>query len=181
MSKMSKRLKNIAILSNNAALASILHMVLANNRNVRVRIFANEMELAKYINIINIDLLVLDCKQLDYAIISTIAYLKNSPSTNRANFKTIILCNKIENNIGSFCKAVGINELMIKPTSPSYFENRVLSLVESQNNKKITEDVIFHHNKNVAKNKRSDINYSDNIVFFSKKYKSKQSDNFIPD
>ncbi len=126
---MSIKIKTIAILSPNQAFASILRVILANNKGLRVRLFSDEVALSQYINIAPIDLLIIDNEKIDYQTISTISFLQNNYG-HANNFHIIVLGNKIERGISAFCNRVNISQIIIKPASPSFLEERILAILD---------------------------------------------------
>ncbi len=126
---MSIKIKTIAILSPNEAFASILRMIIANNKGLRVRLFSDEVALSQYTNIAPIDLLIMDNEKIDYQTISTISFLQNNYK-HANNFHIIVLGNKIERGMSAFCNKVNISQIIIKPASPSFLEERIFALLK---------------------------------------------------
>lgn len=126
---MQVKLKTIAILAENAALSSILRMVLAHHCELRVREFENEMDIVLYMRIAGIDLLIYDCAQIDSETIASIKNLRSLAKTSGHEFQTIALCKDVTDGSRSACERAGIDELIIKPMSPIYLEERVLARV----------------------------------------------------
>ncbi len=128
MSKQFKfeSVKTVVVFSQNSALSSILHMVLAQNKELRVRQFNDEKSLIQYINIAVIDLLIYDCEQIDENLISSISLLRKTHDVSNSKFQIIALSKTIPKGIRTICKTISIDEIIVKPMSPIYLETRVL-------------------------------------------------------
>lgn len=124
---MSKPLKVVAILTKNAALSAILHMVLADHRELRVREFESEALLSLYMHIAPVDLLICDYDQSDETAFSAISRLRAKKEIARQEFQVIALSRTTDATTRAACVEAGIDELMIKPMSPAYLEQRVLA------------------------------------------------------
>ncbi len=118
--------KIVVVFSQNPALSSILHMVLAQNKELRVRQFNDEKSLIQYINIAVIDLLIYDCEQIDESLISSISLLRKTHDMANSKFQIIALSKTIPKGMRTICKTISIDEIIVKPMSPIYLETRVL-------------------------------------------------------
>ena len=156
------KLSTIAILSENKALASILRMVLANRRSLRVRIFASEAELINYMNIMPIDLLIYDCSLLDHEVATSVSYLQNCKTHNK-QLQIIVLCKNIIAKISQAIEYANISEVIIKPMSPLYIEERVDAYLGAQNK-------TISNNKITSRLEENSVAYKDNVIaLFGKK------------
>ncbi len=162
---MKNKVKTIAILCQNEALASILHMMLVDNLDFRVRIFADELSLVNYLHIVPIDLLIYDCSLLDHEITTSISYLRHISKSARNNFQTLVLCKTIIKAISPALKYADIDEVIVKPMSPLYFEERVRACLFGT--KTIKGKISFRTNpieQEWQANKQTPAHYEDNIV-----------------
>lgn len=118
----------VAILTSNEALSSILQMVLGEHGNLRVRVFTSEAFLSLYMHIAPVDLLVCDY-DLDGDDITTglVPRLRGKSGIARKDFQVIALARNITPATRAACAAAGIDEVIVKPMSPRYLEERVLA------------------------------------------------------
>ncbi len=172
---MNQSIKTIAILSQSIAYSSILHMVLASNIQFRVRIFNDEQAVIDYNNISPIDLLIYDCDQIDSKIITFIHNLRHMENVANPKFQIITLCKTISKGIRSICKTVGIDEVIIKPMSPTYLETRVLVRLTDNSTKlyrgidRRKKEQISNRKTNLAKNHDENHNANNVIPLFGSK------------
>ncbi|UJQ95769.1 hypothetical protein [Mariluticola halotolerans] len=124
---MSSDPKVVAILAANAAFSSILHMVLSEHRELRVRVFESEEMLSLYMHIAPVDLLVCDHDDADESVTSVVPRLRAKAALVRPEFQVIALTRKVSPTLKASCVAAGIDEVILKPMSPKYLEDRVLS------------------------------------------------------
>lgn len=127
---MARKLRTIAVLTENNAYGSIVQMVLAGNSAWRVRLFSTGQELESYARIVDIDVLVCD---VDFGennanfMLRLITRLRlTSGSVRRVIVTTRSLANwSYPQSIGA-----GVDEVLIKPMSPVYLSERVAAHVE---------------------------------------------------
>lgn len=119
--------KVVAILTANKALSSILHMVLSERRELRVRAFKSEEMLSLYMHIAPVDLLVCDYDPDEESTTSTVPRLRAKAALVRPDFQVIALTRTISATTRTACVGAGIDEVIVKPMSPLYLEERVLA------------------------------------------------------
>lgn len=119
--------KVVAILTANVALSSILHMVLSDHNELRVREFDSEELLSLYMHIAPVDLLICDYDQPGDAAFSLVGRLRAKEGLARRDFQVIALSKTVNMRTKAACVGAGIDELIIKPMSPAYLETRVLA------------------------------------------------------
>jgi len=124
---MSREPKVVAILAANAAFSSILHMVLSEHRQLRVRAFESEEMLSLYMHIAPVDLLVCDHEEANESVASIVPRLRAKAALVRPEFQVIALTRKVSSTLKAQCVAAGIDEVIVKPMSPKYLEDRVLA------------------------------------------------------
>ena len=174
------QLKTIAIFSTNKALSSLLHMVLAKNIQLRVREFTSEETLKQYMNISTIDLLIYDCEEINEEIISSIQNIKKIENSSNAKFQIITLCKSIPKGIRSICKSIGIDELIIKPMSPSYLETRVNGRLNQNNSSYPTSFIKKSYLKYTNDDKAKTIEKNTEKNRISTSFPKEKTNNIIP-
>lgn len=124
---MTAALKTIAILVANPALSSILQMVLASSRHLRVREFESELGLFTYMRIAPVNLIVLDFDNA--AARADLVTRTLRCDLQRRSFQVIALAGTLNADTANLAKAAGIDEVIAKPMSPRYLLERVLDRV----------------------------------------------------
>lgn len=124
---MSTELKVVAILTATPALSSLLHMVLSERRDLRVRAFESEAELSLYMHLAPVDLLICDYDDETDGPASVVPRLRAKRSLVRPDFQVIALTRTVSASMKAACVAAGIDEVIVKPMSPKYLEDRVLA------------------------------------------------------
>jgi len=124
---MSNEPKVVAILTANVALSSIVHMVLSDHNQLRVREFESEELLSLYMHIAPVDLLICDYDQPGDEAFSLVGRLRAKDGLVRRDFQVIALSKTVNMQTKAACVGAGIDELIIKPMSPAYLETRVLA------------------------------------------------------
>ena len=119
--------KVVAILTENVALSSILHMVLAEQNQLRVREFESEEMLSLYMHIAPVDLLICDYDQPDNDAVPLVRRLRAKPGLVRKEFQVVALSKTVSSSTKAACVSAGIDELIVKPMSPAYLEKRVMA------------------------------------------------------
>lgn len=119
--------KVVAVFSSNKALLALLGMVLSERDELRVRSFENEKALCAYLQAAPIDLLVLDDDAGATNPGELLKQLRNVSVDNRSNFQVIRLCRNVTSSTKAQCVAIGVDEVIAKPMSPKYLEDRVIA------------------------------------------------------
>lgn len=118
--------KVVAILTGTAAFSSILHMILSTRRELRVRMFESEAALSLYMHIAPIDLLVCDYDDSEAGATLLVPRLRSKTAIARKDFQVIALSKTITTSTKAECVRAGIDEVVVKPMSPRYLEDRVM-------------------------------------------------------
>ncbi len=122
---MRQPLKTVAVIAANPALSSILGMMLASDPALRVRQFETQGALATYVRLSPVDLVVADfeCAAAP-ADVLTLA-LRDNLEIQRADFEVIALTHVVDARIRAAALRAGIDEVIVKPISPRYLQERV--------------------------------------------------------
>lgn len=120
-------LKTVAILTANAALSSILSMMLREERGLRVRCFADAESLSRYMRIAAVELLICDfdlkVERADWLV----ARLRSDELVENRRFQVIMLAGSVDRKMQGRVVRSGIDEVLVKPASPAHVRERVLS------------------------------------------------------
>jgi DNA-binding response OmpR family regulator len=120
-------IKVIAILAANPALTSLLSAVLAATYGLRVRSFESAVALTTYMRLSPVDLLVCDFDCAASPADDLARALRGDTSLARRDFQIIALASVIDAGMKVASIASGIDEVIVKPMSPKYLLERVLS------------------------------------------------------
>jgi DNA-binding response OmpR family regulator len=127
---MAEPAKVVAVLVSNPALSSILSMVLASVPTLRVRPFDSQLALTTYMRLAPVDLIVSDFDS-DSAPADRVAReLHGDKNLERQGFQMIALASKVTNETKLASIRAGIDEIIVKPMSPKYLLERVLSRLQ---------------------------------------------------
>jgi DNA-binding response OmpR family regulator len=120
-------IKVVAILAASPALSSILTSVLAATPNLRVRSFESQLALTTYMRLSPVDLLVadFDCEASPAGELARA--LHADAAVVRRAFQIIALASTVDAETKEASIASGIDEVIVKPMSPKYLLERVLS------------------------------------------------------
>lgn len=119
---MGAAVKTVAVLAATPALSAILAAALAANPLLRVREFESGLALKTYMRIAPVDLLVSDYdNEADRADNLALA-LRLDPGLERRDLQIIALSRTV-----TALTRAGIDEVILKPMSPRYLVERVLS------------------------------------------------------
>lgn len=124
---MAESVRTIAVLVANPALGSILGMVLAASPTLRVRPFDSALALLTYMRLAPVDLLVTDFDSESARADQVANALRAAAGLERRDFQIIALASKVTAETKSLSIAAGIDEVIVKPMSPKYLLERVLS------------------------------------------------------
>jgi len=128
--------KYVAILTSSPALGSILAMVLDCEEHLVVQVFSSAHNLKQHMRIVPIDLIICDYDIGDSSAPKLAIDLRATDL--RRDFKIIVLAETISAQTRQACKFSAIDEVIVKPMSPIFVRDRVLSRLDtgdkSQNN-----------------------------------------------
>lgn len=119
-------IKTVAILTRGEALGAILQMVLSQHKHLQVRVFSNKDALMSYMRITPIDVLICELGAgPDGAthLVPKLLALNNDGHP----LQTIALATESNVPTKAICERSGIDEVVFKPMSPRYLEERVLA------------------------------------------------------
>ncbi|AEQ50654.1 response regulator [Pelagibacterium halotolerans] len=115
----------IAVLSNSPALASVLGATLRRGHRWRVREFCDHRALGDYMRIAKLALLVTDY-ELDRVTAAEVALsIRNSDDLASRHVQIIALSRTVDSEMRRQCVQAGIDEVIVKPMSPIYLEERI--------------------------------------------------------
>jgi len=124
---MVEPIRVVAVFAANPALSSILSAVLAATPNLRVRVFEAQAALQTYMRLSQVDLLVCDFDN-EAAPAGGLAHaLRLDERLARREFQIIALASTVTQSMKQASIAGGIDEVIVKPMSPKYLLERVLS------------------------------------------------------
>ncbi len=127
---MSEPAKVVAVLVSNPALSSILSMVLASVPSLRVRPFESEVALTTYMRLAPVDLIVSDFDSQSAPADRVARALHDDRSLERQKFQVIALASEVTAEMKKASISAGIDEIIVKPMSPKYLLERVLSRLQ---------------------------------------------------
>lgn len=123
---MAANAKVVAILVSNPALSSILAAVLASVPTLRVRPFESQLALTTYMRLAPVDLIVADFDGDAPAHLLAVD-LRADHRLERRDFQLLALASAITPQLKTVSVRAGIDEIILKPMSPRYLLERVLS------------------------------------------------------
>ena len=116
----------IAVLVSNPALGAILGSVLAASPSLRVRTFESILGLSTYLRLAPVDVVVCDFDGSEPAD-AVARQLRDEMRPERRTFQTIALASLVTPELKRLSIRAGIDEIIVKPMSPKYLLERVLS------------------------------------------------------
>lgn len=119
---MAETLRTVAILAAQPALNALLGMVLAGAPNLRVRTFESELTLQVYMRIARVDLVVVDCDDIE---VEALSLLRADDGVESPGFRAIALSTEPSRDLKRRCDAAEVSEIVVKPMSPRYLLERV--------------------------------------------------------
>lgn len=119
--------RTVAVLAASPALTSVLSAVLSGAASLRVRRFESQRALVTYMRIAPVHLVVLDfdCTEAPAGRVASV--LRADQALMQRQFQIIAMTRRIEPGAREAATAAGIDEVMVKPMSPRYLLERVLS------------------------------------------------------
>jgi two-component system phosphate regulon response regulator PhoB len=120
--------KTVAIMTGNSALSALLEMVLAAHAHLQVRVFNDVISLSGFMRTTSVDIVVGAFGPGPEGASSVIAHLRREAETFvHPAFQSIALSDAIDGDMKAICLEAGIDEIIAKPMSPRYLEERVLA------------------------------------------------------
>lgn len=127
---MTDQAKVVAVLVSSPALSSILTMVLASVPSLRVRPFDSLIALSTYMRLAPVDLVVSDFDSERAPADRVARDLHADGSLERRDFQVIALASEVTSETKAASISAGIDEIIVKPMSPRYLLERVLSRLQ---------------------------------------------------
>ncbi len=124
---MGEQAKVIALLVSSPALSSILSTVLASAPSLRVRPFDTQAALTTYMRLAPVDLIVSDFDSERAPADRLGRELHADDTLERRDFQMIALATRVTPETKLASIGAGIDEIIVKPMSPRYLLERVLS------------------------------------------------------
>lgn len=118
---MVEPLKTVAILAAQPALNALLSAVLAGAPNLRVRSFESDLTLEIYMRITRVDLVVVDCDDIEPEVVSRL----RADDQIGSRFRALALASELDRDLKRRCDDAGLTEIVVKPMSPRYLLERV--------------------------------------------------------
>ncbi|MAN76399.1 MAG: hypothetical protein CML24_04180 [Rhizobiales bacterium] len=115
----------IAVLSNSPALASVLGATLRRGHRWRVREFCDHRALGDYMRIAPLALLVADYDLERVTAADVALSIRNSDDIASRHVQIIALSRTVDGEMRRQCVQAGIDEVIVKPMSPVYLEERI--------------------------------------------------------
>lgn len=115
----------IAVVSSSPALASVLAAAMRHRNSWRVRSFTTLRELGTYMRIAPVAVIVSDYALSDGTLADFALSIRQGDLVADGDLAIIALARSITPAMRRECLASGIDELIVKPMSPAYIEERV--------------------------------------------------------
>ncbi len=125
---MTPEKKHIAIITASPALGSIIALVLEDEEQLHVEQFDNTDTLMAHMRIVPFDLIVMDYNLEQTSAAQLVLNLRRALPNRQ--FETMVLTSSITPEIKLACKFARIDEVVIKPMSPVFLKERVLSRMQ---------------------------------------------------
>jgi len=133
---MPEQPKVVAIVLDNPALRSILTMVLASVPSLRVRPFESAVALATYMPLAPVHLIVADFDSLELPADRLAREIGADPVIAVQDFQIVALTGEATAARKRASIAAGIDEIIVKPMSPKYLLERVLSRLDRRSTRR---------------------------------------------
>lgn len=115
----------IAVLSSNAALSAVLAATLRQDHGWRVREFRDVRAVASYMRVAPVAVLVGDYDLDDGTTADLAESIRTEGGIVSTDVQIIALTRSIDHDLRRRCVRAGIDEIIVKPMSPLYLEDRV--------------------------------------------------------
>lgn len=115
----------IAVLSDSPALASVVGAMLRRRQGWRVREFGEAAALTAYLHIAIVKVLICDHDRDAEGAAETMARLRADDAIVARDFQIIALSRAIKDDMRRRLVAAGVDEVIAKPMSPAYLEQRI--------------------------------------------------------
>ena len=159
---MADPIKTVAVLVANPALSSILSMTLAGVSSLRVRPFETQLALMTYLRLAPADLVVADFDSVPSRADKLADDLRRDRTIGARNLQVIALASELTPEIKMASIHAGIDEIIMKPMSPKYLVERVLSRLAKKWATSIASTA--RPEQRVSLRKRDWASFGDNVV-----------------
>ncbi len=149
--------KFVAVVTDSPALGSIIAMVLADEERLGVQQFNDADALLTHMRIVPLDLLVVDYHLEGTSAAQLVLDLRRDLPQRR--FETLVLTGRVTPQVKLACKFARIDEVIIKPMSPAFLKERVLSRLRVRN---VDREGFGGHGNEVVTPRNP--NWPDNVV-----------------
>lgn len=122
---MSEPAKIVAIIAANHALSSLLAMVIAGDRRLKVRVFESELELVAYMRLAPVHMLVCDFDREGHPAYEMVEGIRLNNDLISRDVPVIALTRSITPPMRHQAISAGIDEVVIKPMSPRHLLQRI--------------------------------------------------------
>ena len=122
---MTQPAKVVAIIAASPALSSLLAMVVAGDRTLKVRIFESELELIAYMRLAPIDMLVCDFDREERPAHEMVEGIRLNRDLLSQDVPVIALTRHVTPPMRHQAISAGIDEVVIKPMSPRHLLQRI--------------------------------------------------------
>lgn len=120
---LSDKRPSIAVVTNGAALGSIIEMILSRHSDFRVVRCSTYEQLADHMRIAPADLIICDYEQDGWTASEMLVNLRRRAPGR--NFRSIVLTGFISHEVRQGCRFAQVDEVVIKPMSPLFLLERV--------------------------------------------------------
>ena len=132
-------LATIAVVSSSPALASILAAAMRHRNSWHVRSFTSLRELGTYMRIAPVAVIVSDYELADGTISDFASSIRQGDLAAPDGLSIIALARAITADLRRECLASSVDELIVKPMSPAYIEERVEARLRAQGHPRMPE------------------------------------------
>lgn len=150
----------IAVLSEKPAFVSILATTLRHHAGWRVRAFSSADALLAYMRLAPLAILVSDYDLNGQSVTDLAADIRSDPDLVSSDVQIIALAARILPHTRDRCVRAGIDEVIVKPMSPVYLEERVRARIESG-----PRDYVRSRPRYVGPDRRGRIDFADTRAF----------------
>lgn len=129
---MSEPAKVVAIIAANAALSSLLAMVVAGDLRLKVRQFESDIDLVAYMRIAPVHMLVCDFDREGRPAYEMVEAIRLNPELVSQDVPVIALTRSITPPMRHQAISAGIDEVIVKPMSPRHLLQRIQARLRSR-------------------------------------------------
>lgn len=120
----------VAVLTSNPALGAIIGMVLDCEERLNVQTFSQVERLRCHMRIAPVDMVICD-HHVEHRTGTQICIELRRERPNR-RFAFLLLADQVDSALKQACRFAGIDEVVVKPMSPLFIRERVISRLEKQ-------------------------------------------------